>query len=105
MDPEVGDLAYDDNAALKYGALDYGDCHPAVKVMLYSKATSDDDDETDATSDWSATDEDDEPLDVATGQTQMVIAEIQRLVRTPMHNYGIAPTSNIGVSGIVILRF
>ncbi|OFM47262.1 helicase-exonuclease AddAB subunit AddA [Lactobacillus sp. HMSC077C11] len=83
MDPEVGDLAYDDNAALKYGALDYGDCHPAVKVMLYSKATSDDDDETDATSAWSATDEDDEPLDVATGQTQMVIAEIQRLVSDP----------------------
>ncbi len=36
MDPEVGDLAYDDNAALKYGALDYGDCPQRSTRRHYS---------------------------------------------------------------------
>ncbi|RXT58424.1 helicase-exonuclease AddAB subunit AddA [Lacticaseibacillus chiayiensis] len=83
MDPEVGDLSYDDRAALKYGAVDYGECHPAVKMLLYSKATSDEDDDEIDAPDLPESEDDDEPLDVATGQTQMVIAKIQRLVENP----------------------
>ena len=81
MDPEVGDLSYDNAAALKYGALDYGDAHPAVKVLLYSKATSDED-SSDA-SELPGDADDNEPVDIATGQTQLVLAEIQRLINDP----------------------
>ncbi|EPC74749.1 ATP-dependent helicase/nuclease subunit A, partial [Lacticaseibacillus paracasei subsp. paracasei Lpp71] len=81
MDPEVGDLSYDNAAALRYGALDYGDAHPAVKVLLYSKATSDED-SSDA-SELPGDADDNEPVDIATGQTQLVLAEIQRLINDP----------------------
>ncbi|MFK5280362.1 3'-5' exonuclease, partial [Lacticaseibacillus paracasei] len=67
--------------ALKYGALDYGDAHPAVKVLLYSKATSDED-SSDA-SELPGDADDNEPVDIATGQTQLVLAEIQRLINDP----------------------